>query len=129
MGHQRDACSCQLAMRHLHWKPVPRAVATTLILLAQLQLLWVAAVHQHELPFVPLSATLQPASPTQQPASAAVEALCPACTLIHQSTAQAPAEFSAQQPSVSVRSPLVTSPARSLSCDLPVSRGRAPPLS
>jgi len=129
MGHQRDASSCQLAMRHLHWKPVPRAVATTLILLAQLQLLWVAAVHCHELPLGPLSARFQPTSPTQQPASAGADVLCPACNLIHQSATQALAGVSAPQPSASERYALAALPVNSLSCDVPVSRGRAPPLS
>jgi hypothetical protein len=116
-------------MRHLHLKPIPRAVATTLILLAQLQLLWIAAVHCHELPLGPLSARFQPTGPTQQPASAGADVLCPACSLIHQSTAQASVVFSAPRPSVSERYALAALPVNSLSCDVPVSRGRAPPLS
>jgi hypothetical protein len=116
-------------MRRLLGNPVPRAVAMTFVLFAQLQLLWVAAVHCHQLPLVPLSATLQRTSPTQPPGSVGADLLCPACNLIHQSATQASAGFLAQQPSVSERYPLAASPVNSLSCDVPVSRGRAPPLS
>jgi len=116
-------------MRHLHLRPIPRAVATVLILFAQFQLLWIAAVHCHELPLVPRPATFQPVSPSQQPASAGADVQCPACNMIHQSTGQAAAAFSAPQPSASQRRPLAASPARTRTCDLPILRGRAPPLS
>src|SRR5271157_1435897 len=116
-------------MRPLQRKSISRAVATALILLAQLQLLWVAAVHCHELPLVPLSATFQPVSPSQQPTSAGADVQCPACNVIHQSTAQTSAAFSAPQPSASHRRPLAASSARTRTCDLPILRGRAPPLS
>jgi len=115
-------------MRHLHLKPIPRAVATILILFAQLQFLWMAAVHCHELPLGPRSATVQPASPSQQPGSAAADVQCPACNVIHQSTAQTAAAFSAPRPSVSQRRPLAASSPRTRTCDLPILRGRAPPL-
>jgi len=116
-------------MRHLHLKPIPRAIATILILFAQLQFLWMAAVHCHELPLVPRAATFQPFGPSQQPGSAGADVQCPACNVIHQSTAQTTAAFSAPQPSVSHRRPLAASPARTRTCDLPILRGRAPPLS
>jgi len=115
-------------MRRLRSKPVPRTAATALILFAQLQLLWLAAVHCHELQLVPLSAKLQPINPTQ-PASASAEIHCPACNLIHQSTTLVWPEFSARQPRVSARYMLATLLVRPQSCDMPVSRGRAPPLS
>ena len=116
-------------MRRLHRKPVPRAVATALILLAQLQLLWLAAVHCHELPLVPRSAKFQPINPTQKPASAPADIQCPACNLIHQSITLVSPEFSASQPSAAERYRLSPSPVRTLTGDLPVPRGRAPPLS
>jgi hypothetical protein len=119
----------QVFMRQMHRKTIPRAAATTLALFAQLQLLWLAAVHCHELPLVPRSATFQPVSPGQQPASAGADVQCPACNVIHQSTAQATAAFSAPQSSVSQRRPLAASPGRTRTCDLPILRGRAPPLS
>jgi len=115
-------------MRRLHCKPVPRAVATALILLAQLQLLWLAAVHCHELPLVPRSAKFQPINPTQKPASTAADIQCPACNLIHQNVTQVWPEFSAPQPSAAERYRLAAAPVRARTCDLPVSRGRAPPL-
>jgi len=119
----------QLVMRPLHRRSIPRAVATALILLAQLQLLWVAAVHCHELPVVPLSATIQPASSTQQTTSAGADVQCPACNLIHQSAARAVAIFSAQRPTVSSRYLFTAFHVSARTCDLPVTRGRAPPLS
>jgi len=116
-------------MRRLHCKPVPRAVATALILFAQLQLLWLAAIHCHELALVPPSAKFQPINPAQQSASAGADIQCPACNLIHQNVTQVWPEFSAPQPSVSERYRLAASPVRARTGDLPVSRGRAPPLS
>jgi len=116
-------------MRRLHCKPVPRAVATALILFAQLQLLWLAAVHCHELPLVPLSAKFQPINPTQKPASASTDIQCPACNLIHQSITLVAPEFSTAQPGVTERHRLSATPVRARTGDLPVSRGRAPPLS
>jgi hypothetical protein len=113
-------------MRRLHCKSVPRTVATALILFAQLQLLWLAAVHCHELALVPLSAKFQPINPTQ-PASASAEIHCPACNLIHQSITLVWSEFSAPQPRVSERHPLSSLLVRPRRCDVPVSRGRAPP--
>ncbi|HXX21552.1 MAG TPA: hypothetical protein VEO19_00215 [Terriglobia bacterium] len=116
-------------MRYLHRKPVPRAVATALILFAQLQLLWLAAVHCHDLPLVPQSAKFQPINPTQKPASAVADIQCPACSLIHQSITLVSPEFSAPQPSAAQRYRLSAAPVRTLTGDLPVPRGRAPPLS
>jgi len=116
-------------MRHLHLRPIPRAVTTALIIFAQFQFLWMAAVHCHELPLGPRSSTVQPGSPSQQPATDGADVQCPACNVIHQGTAQATAAFTAPQPSVSQRPPLAASPARTRTCDLPILRGRAPPLS
>jgi hypothetical protein len=116
-------------MRRLHRKPIPRAVATALILLAQLQLLWLAAVHCHELPLIPGAATIQSAAQTEQTTSAGADVQCPACNLIHQSAARAVAVFSAEQPTVSARYALAALPVSPRTCDLPAVRGRAPPLS
>jgi hypothetical protein len=100
-----------------------------MVLFAQLQLLWVAAVHCHELPLGPRSATIQSAAQTQQTTSAGADVQCPACNLIHQSAARAVAVFSAQQPTVSSRYLLKALHVSARACDLPVLRGRAPPLS
>jgi hypothetical protein len=116
-------------MRRLHCNPVPRAVATALVLFAQLQLLWLAAVHCHELPLVPLSVKFQPINPAQKPASATADIQCPACNLIHQSITLVWPEFSASQPIAAERYRLSPAPVRARTGDLPVSRGRAPPLS
>ena len=116
-------------MRHLHRKQIPRAAATALILAAQFQLLWLGAVHCHELPLVPHSAMLQSAGQAQQAPSAGADVLCSTCNLIHQSTARGTATFSAQQPTVSARYPLATLHVSTRTYDLPVLRGRAPPLS
>ncbi|SPE26461.1 hypothetical protein SBA2_30126 [Acidobacteriia bacterium SbA2] len=116
-------------MRHLHLKPIPRAVATVLILFAQLQLLWLGAVHCHELPLVPVSATVQSTGSTQQTTSGGADVQCPACNLIHQSAAWAVAVFSAEQPTLSSRYLLKALHVSARTCDLPVLRGRAPPLS
>ncbi len=116
-------------MRRLHWKPIPRVVATALILLAQLQLLWIAAVHCHELPLVSLSATVQSAGSPSQTTPAGADVQCPACNLIHQSAARAVAVFSAQQPTVSSRFLLTALHVSARTCNLPALRGRAPPLS
>jgi len=116
-------------MRPLHRKSIPRAVATALILFAQLQLLWLAAVHCHELPLGSLSATIQSASQTQQTNSSGADVQCPACNVIHQSVARATVMFSAQQPTLSSRYLLTALHVSAHTCDLPVLRGRAPPLS
>jgi len=115
-------------MRRLHCKPVPRAVATAVILLAQLQLVWLAAVHCHELPLVSRSARLQPINPTQKPASAVADIQCPACNLIHQSITLVAPEFSAPRPGIVEKYRLSASPVSARTGDLPAPRGRAPPL-
>lgn len=116
-------------MRPLHRRSIPRAVATALVLLSQLQLFWLAAVHCHELPLAPLSAKIQSAGPTQQTTPSGADVQCPACNLIHQSVARAAAIFSAQETTVSSRYPLAASHVDARTCDLPVLRGRAPPFS
>ena len=115
-------------MGRLLRNPVLRAVAVALILFAQLQLLWVASVHQHGPLLMPQSATLQSANPAQQPAPVGAKVLCPACHLIHQNAARTSAGLSAHYARISVRCPAVVLSADLHSCDLAVLYGRAPPL-
>jgi len=106
-----------------------RALAIAVVLFAQLQLLWVAAVHGHELPPEPASAAVQSAGHTSQPAPAGTHVQCPVCQLARHNVARIAALFSALRPDVSVRSPRPASPLRSEGRDSPVLGSRAPPLS
>jgi hypothetical protein len=116
-------------MIRLFRNPLPRAVAINLILVAQLQLLWVAAVHQHGALLASSSVTLESSNPAQGPTSAGAEVQCLACHLIHHNAARASVAVSAILPTVSERCPLAASSDDFHSCDLPLLHGRAPPQS
>jgi hypothetical protein len=116
-------------MRRSFRNPIRRAVAIGFILLGQLQILWVAAVHQHEPWPVPQSAKIQAAGSARQPSPESSNVLCPACQIIRHNAARTSAGMLPPPPRVWVGQLAGTTIFTLLSWDSLVTRGRSPPLS
>jgi len=118
-----------MTVRRLVRIPIHRLVTIALVLLAQVQLLWVGALHQHESLAQPQSTTIRPGRAGKQPALAYSEVLCPACQVVRHNAARTSARILALRPRVSTESlPDIAFP-DFYSRDLRVRYGRAPPLS
>jgi hypothetical protein len=115
-------------MRSLIRNPIPRSVAIALILVTQAQLLWVAAVHQHELLLAAQSSTLRHARPLPRSSPVTLETFCPVCQVIRHNAARTSAGISALHLGISGELQPAAPSVRPLICDLPILGGRAPPL-